>query len=656
MEIGGPIGALWRRAGSLSWLLLSLPALLLILQVKQQRLTDGGFRVLARNLQRLDEAHITLWERAALHLPDLLSVVLIWLALLLLFREGKHFVLASACLSTPLIVFLYVNLQVFGSVGRYVTPEMMADAWHWVRDDPQQMEAYVSPASLLKLAVLLLGNLCLHVIVWRMREQYRASARLKLLRLKTACLVTIGGLLLISHAKASTIIRSHYAKSTLRLTVSQLAVATPLQAFRHVPTLAELVRAPIAGDLTPGCGTTSSISGRARDHDVLIFSMETMPASVIDWKNRIQDYPAMSSLAANALVAQRHHTTFPYTSYALYSAFTGLYPTQRLETTYQTTGGGPSLPVELPGYLRALERAGYKVDAFFPTPHSFELDRFIYRSLGNVNQHIVKESAGEPLKPPPGMPPIVAKDLAALRALEATIQTRVANDQRYVAMFFPQIGHAPWRALDSDNKSIPERGRAIARLQDEWLASILATLEKAGRRDKTLIIVQADHGIRTRNEDPSLSGGTVDAYSFHVPLLIHSREVFGARNDIGHVTSHVDIASTIGDLLGVELQGETQGVPIHCPEPPQRVVPLFADWYLGADGLYANDEYCMVNNVTESVYCNQQLAFNESHIVLDDDKRKQVIGTLRTIKGYQQRYTELSVPRAPPKVSAGHMR
>lgn len=637
---------LLRHSTGLIWILLSLPLLLLALQVKQQRLSDGGYRILARNLQRMEELNIHWWERAALFLPDVLLVLLIWLLLTVVFRGGKAFVMASAGLSTFLIVFLYVNMQVFGSVGRYLTPAMIADALQWARDHPHQMKAYVAPGSLAKIVLLLLGNLALHAMAWRLHERYRANSRALLLRAKTALLLVVGCFLVVSHALASTIMSSRYSHSTLHQTVVQFLIAPPgaTQAFEKVKSLGELARIPVARELSPTCGMDSGLRGKARDHDIVIFSMETMPASVVDLTNRLHEYPTMARLATNALIAHRHHSPFPYTSYALYSAFTGLYPTQRLETTYQTTGSGEAEPVELPGFLRALAREGYVVEAFFPTQHSFELDRFIYRSLGAVKEHFADGAQGNVPSAPAGMPPMWAKDTAALRALQTTIATHAANNQRFAAMFLPQIGHAPWASLGEGNSTVLERGRAIARLQDQWLGAIMDTLEQTGRRDKTLVIVQTDHGVRTRNEDPSFPGGFIDAYSFHVPLLIHSREVFKERRDVHHITSHVDLPSTIGDLLALELQGHSQGMPVHCPSPPKRIVPLFADWYLGADGFHAEDEFCMVNNITDTVYCNRQLEFNDGHVVLDQAKREQVATTLHTIKSYQERLTELSVP------------
>jgi len=55
-------------------------------------------------------------------------------------------------------------------------------------------------------------------------------------------------------------------------------------------------------------------------------------------------------------------------------------------------------------------------------------------------------------------------------------------------------------------------------MQDEWIGRIVRTLEKSGISGRTMIVVTADHGLRTSAEYPELKPGVLNEISFRVPL------------------------------------------------------------------------------------------------------------------------------------------
>ena len=86
-------------------------------------------------------------------------------------------------------------------------------------------------------------------------------------------------------------------------------------------------------------------------------------------------------------------------------------------------------------------------------------------------------------------------------------------------MFFPEIGHGPWIAL-ANEATVLERGRSLMLLQDAWLGEVLDLIQSLGRLDRTVVAVTADHGVRTRTEDPALPAGAISDYMFRVPLIV----------------------------------------------------------------------------------------------------------------------------------------
>ena len=66
----------------------------------------------------------------------------------------------------------------------------------------------------------------------------------------------------------------------------------------------------------------------------------------------------------------------------------------------------------------------------------------------------------------------------------------------------------------------------------------------------------------------------IDAYSFHVPLLVYAPEALRSTSNIASLTSHIDIQPTVLDLLGLEKGREfEQGSPIwrHGPTKCSRL-------------------------------------------------------------------------------------
>jgi phosphoglycerol transferase MdoB-like AlkP superfamily enzyme len=108
-------------------------------------------------------------------------------------------------------------------------------------------------------------------------------------------------------------------------------------------------------------------------------------------------------------------------------------------------------------------------------------------------------------------------DVQALNAMKDDIAGWLASDQRYAAVFLPQIGHAPWPGRP-ESVSVAEYGKSIAIRQDEWLGQIVDVVEKAGRLDNTVILFIGDHGIRTTREDSQFNAGFLNQHSRNLSL------------------------------------------------------------------------------------------------------------------------------------------
>ncbi|HWA16127.1 MAG TPA: sulfatase-like hydrolase/transferase, partial [Gemmatimonadales bacterium] len=382
----------------------------------------------------------------------------------------------------------------------------------------------------------------------------------------------------------------------------------------HYPVNADtLLAAYRALSQAPLPNRPTAFRGRAAGYDVLLLVLETAPSAVIGVGSGESLPPTLRELSRNAFLAPQHHTTYPYTTRAIFSIFTSWYPgnntfdvTKRLEEE----GKG----VMLPGIVRDAANAGYTTALFGPDSlDNFEHDRSRFLALGFDSLFTPAHdslplavagaqgtSAGDVRRQR-----ATAKDQAALALLKQRIQRAVATNQRYFYSFLPQYTHAPWPDVTaaSSQAQVFASGRQLFQVVDDWLGEIVAELRALGTLDRTLVVVVGDHGIRTRLEHPNFVAGTLDAISFHVPFLISAPGVLSRPYVVPWVTSHIDVSPTLAELLGFSGERSLEmGSPIWEPALRQRTTYFFARNYFGADGYFANDSVYMFKYPIQSSF------------------------------------------------------
>jgi membrane-anchored protein YejM (alkaline phosphatase superfamily) len=266
-----------------------------------------------------------------------------------------------------------------------------------------------------------------------------------------------------------------------------------------------------------------------------------------------------------------------------------------------------------PGLMRSLAREGYATKVYY-TP--FQNDETMFRSLGAEAQYLQQRTApGASSEQDPAALKLAA-DRATIAAVRQDLATWSREQRNFCIAIGPQIGHAPWPTLPGSGPELLSRGRAAIREQDRWLGQLAEQLRQQGRLERTLIVVVGDHGVRTRQEDPAFEGGMIDDYSFHVPLLLFAPGVLGTRREVPWLTSHIDIAPTLLDLLGIETgRSLEQGAPLWDERLADRVTFFFANHYLGADGYTDQGRYFMKNHVSATVYAAGAMRFGTDDAV-----------------------------------------
>jgi hypothetical protein len=303
-------------------------------------------------------------------------------------------------------------------------------------------------------------------------------------------------------------------------------------------------------------------------------------------------------------VAAEHYGTAPLTNRSWLSIFASWYPSP---FSFDRAFEGPGSL--LPGVISRARTAGYETGLYSRAEPSRLVpgDNERLRAFGFQNIRY-PPSAGRSLD----LDMEIARERMAVDLLKKDLAGWVQSDRRFMATYFPIIGHAPWQDVTNGRaRTVLERGKALMVLQDGWLGELLDELQRHDRLERTLIVVTSDHGIRTRKEDPDFRLGMIDDISFHVPLLVYAPQVLASTVVVPWVTSHVDIPPTVLDLLGLERDTDTeQGIAIWNELVAERVTFQLASLYLGSDGFARNGRFHMYGHLTGRVYEAPEMRFD----------------------------------------------
>ncbi len=166
----------------------------------------------------------------------------------------------------------------------------------------------------------------------------------------------------------------------------------------------------------------------------------------------------------------------------------------------------------------------------------------------------------------------------AMEMLSDPIAT--ANDRRFFAYFHYMDPHAPYLPHEG-RKSWGSEPRDLydqeVHFTDEWVGKLVDWVLSQPWGAQTAVIITADHGESFGQHNLYKHGYELWEDVIHVPLLIYAP---GAQaRSIDEPRSHIDLAPTILELMGVRPPSELSGVSL-VPELyglPAKPRPVIAD-------------------------------------------------------------------------------
>jgi hypothetical protein len=572
--------------------------------IKRKILSDegGGYDFVADSLGAGDGSHLTAFQRLSLYRWDvvvaLIAIPLLWT--LLMHRVSSRVRLGLTILFTfAATLSLFIELKTYWEVGTFLPARVLAAGVF----GPGRAYAaeYLATTSVAKLGILLLGSATIAGSAYLLERRRWSVAGIDAIALKTAT-VTLGALGLTLSVLPPHLPRTPFGRSGMSIGLlgfagigtstpgaDDLADAGPeqlLAAYR------ELAAAPVPNG-------PSSYYGVARGFNVLVYLYETLPYACSEGPTADSALVNFRALEREGFVARSHYATYPYSRRAYFSIYSGWYPEHGMRS-YLDRWSGDVVPM-VPGLVSSAAAVGYSTMTFVPEVASeWENDVRRFKSLG-FQQHLVPPDAELALAARAPDERVVwqrKRDDDTRAMLIAAITERASRGRPWLAAFNPQLTHGPWPGASSagNDAAICAQGLPLFREVDAGLGEVLAALERTGQRDRTVVVALGDHGLRTSAEYPGFHGATLEDITFHVPLVIHVPRLLQATHAIEWTTSHVDIAPTLLDLLGIDVnRGTEQGSPMWDSRLGRRRIFIYAQGYLGADGYVDPERAVMLN-------------------------------------------------------------
>ncbi len=614
-----------------------LPAAVMGLYVKWYTMTDlGGFSKAARFGGYIS---LGIGKRLGFFTGEVIvGFVLIPIGLWMLNRYlGKYFAAAVVpVLSIGYLLLLAIQLRSMQEVGRYISFRVMSIALNWGIHEPGANIGYLSARGVTE--ILLALAVIIGSVIWSFKRQgHQYSGKtIRNCRIGLELYALAIVMILAGGRQNDTEFHTPYHESTFVRAVASLwkekAVDTGEFLYFSLDRLKQLdvtaLNSLSSPDLIERYRTlahvpTSEVDpryfGKEQGDNVIFFVLETAPYEFLPADDDLSQFPNMRRLREKSFVGMRHYTTLPFTQTALFSVFSSWYPLD----TLHAVRGYPEGDIP-PDFLYHLNSMGYESAAFTPLTGPNNPDEAIYAAVG-FKEHLYLD----PKAPLPVVPSLegqeswkahrVGADLFTLQNLENHLDGWIRSHQRYVAAYLPQVGHFPypdaWPETSEDD--LRNRGRAIIAMQDAWLGQLMDFLAQRGQLDHTIILVFGDHGRRNVRENPNLRRGTIDETAFHVPLLIYAPRTLDHTERIPWVTSHIDLAPTVLDLLGIKRDADTaQGTAIWNSGLVDRTTFFFAQPVFGADGYVTHDKFYMWHYYSDMVYGNKEAFFDDSNFIM----------------------------------------
>jgi len=260
-----------------------------------------------------------------------------------------------------------------------------------------------------------------------------------------------------------------------------------------------------------------------------------------------QSSPSVFSLGESGLKFKNHLTVATQTRPATIGLYYSDYMPE-MGTTPQLIYGRP---MPQPALAEVLKRAGYRTGVF----HTGFLDyvelRYLFQDKG------VDTLVGAREMIDAGAPMAYSAGVHEERTVEELCKWIGQNkSEKFFAAYLTECPHHPYVSLEPAEKrpfaddTWLNRYKNSLHYADSAVGRLISYLKSEGLMEKTLIVIVGDHG-ETVSQYPVGHGLRVSAEEMRTPFILHNPVLFPKPLESNVLNTHLDVAPTIVQLLGL---------------------------------------------------------------------------------------------------------
>jgi len=294
-----------------------------------------------------------------------------------------------------------------------------------------------------------------------------------------------------------------------------------------------------------------------RDFNVLLITMDTTRADHLRaYGHTGVETPNLDSLAQRGVLFSHAITPSPSTLPAHSSIHTGLYPFHhgaRANGTFRLTEDVQTLAetFKAAGYRTGAAISAFVLDGRFGLPQGFDDYNDDLTKGVKHSPHMFRERPAE------------LTNEVVFRWLDKNAQ---AGKFFYWAHFFdPHAAYLPPEPYRS--KYAHDRYSGEIAYTDAQIGKLLEKLEALGVRDRTLVVVTADHGEGLGEHGEQTHALLMYDATLHIPMIYSAPPPFPQGRRASDRASLVDVMPTILDLVDVAAPPDLDGRSLREPAP-----------------------------------------------------------------------------------------
>jgi arylsulfatase A-like enzyme len=377
--------------------------------------------------------------------------------------------------------------------------------------------------------------------------------------------------------------------------------------------------------------------------NVILIVLESVGAHYLTvYDNASPVTPRLADAAKNAVVFDGYYTPVGWTAFALTSILHATPPPlKRYNTTNFRLANIPT-----PSLATVLSARGYQTvflasgDPQWASKGIFDKGDF---QLVRTDLELAPEKRNSSWG---------VRDKYLFADIEKFLDDNGNDDKPFFMVAWTDQTHHPYSlGSDEKNKTQGELQRYLSILNevDGYIGGLMDSLRERNLADDTLVVITGDHGEAFHQiHNTTGHGFSVYDEEVKVPLILWNPRLIPKGYRVPTIGSHVDLAPTVLDLLGVPAPAEWQGSSLFAPDHPPR-----AYFFAAARGQYLlgvrEDRWKYIVDArreTEELYDLKKDPLEQVNVVADHPQRgkrlRQRLGAM--LKANDDKYAWMSSP------------